>query len=303
MSNSKLVTYVKLSPNHTDGRNHKIDWFIPHCVVGQVSVESLGDMFAKTSRGASSTYGIGFDGRMALYVDESNRPWTTSSSYADNRGITVECASDSTDPYAFKDVVYESLIKLAVDCCERNGKTKMIWFGDRTKTLNYTPASNEMVIAVHRWFANKSCPGDWLYNRLGSFADEVNKRLNGIRYRVHQQTYGWLPWVGNGDVAGYTGKSKRAESIIIDGIDVEYMVHQQTYGDSAWVSTGHQCGVTGESKRLEGFAVRLKNPNGKRIRYKAHLQGTGWTDWVYDGAYAGTKGESRRMEAIIIEVI
>lgn len=303
MSNSKLVTYVKLSPNYTDGRNHKIDWFIPHCVVGQVSVESLGDMFAKTSRGASSTYGIGSDGRIALYVDESNRPWTTSSSYADNRGITVECASDSTDPYAFKDVVYESLIKLAVDCCERNGKTKMIWFGDRTKTLNYTPASNEMVIAVHRWFANKSCPGDWLYNRLGSFADEVNKRLTGIRYRVHQQTYGWLPWVGNGEVAGYTGKSKRAESIVIDGIDVEYMVHQQTYGDSAWVSTGHECGVTGESKRLEGFAVRLKNPNGKRIRYKAHLQGTGWTDWVYDGAYAGTKGESRRMEAIIIEVI
>lgn len=303
MSNSKLVTYVKLSPNYTDGRNHKIDWFIPHCVVGQVSVESLGDMFARTSRGASSTYGIGSDGRIALYVDESNRPWTTSSSYADNRGITVECASDSTDPYAFKDVVYESLIKLAVDCCERNGKTKMIWFGDRTKTLNYTPASNEMVIAVHRWFANKSCPGDWLYNRLGSFADEVNKRLTGIRYRVHQQTYGWLPWVGNGEVAGYTGKSKRAESIVIDGIDVEYMVHQQTYGDSAWVSTGHECGVTGESKRLEGFAVRLKNPNGKRIRYKAHLQGTGWTDWVYDGAYAGTKGESRRMEAIIIEVI
>lgn len=303
MSNSKLVTYVKLSPNYTDGRNHKKDWFIPHCVVGQVSVESLGDMFAKPSRGASSTYGIGSDGRIALYVDESNRPWTTSSSYADNRGITVECASDSTDPYAFKDVVYESLIKLAVDCCERNGKTKMIWFGDRTKTLNYTPASNEMVIAVHRWFANKSCPGDWLYNRLGNFADEVNKRLTGIRYRVHQQTYGWLPWVGNGDVAGYTGKSKRAESIIIDGIDVEYMVHQQSYGDSEWVSTGHECGVTGESKRLEGFAVRLKNPNGRRIRYKAHLQGTGWTDWVYDGAYAGTKGESRRMEAIIIEVI
>lgn len=76
MSNSKLATYVKLSPNYTDGRNHKKDWFIPHCVVGQVSVESLGDMFAKTSRGASSTYGIGSDGRIALYVDESNRPWT-----------------------------------------------------------------------------------------------------------------------------------------------------------------------------------------------------------------------------------
>lgn len=303
MSNSSLVSYVKLSPNHSNGRNHAIDWFIPHCVVGQVSVESLGNQFAQKSRSASSTYGIGADARVALYVDESNRPWTTSSSYADNRAITVECASDTSAPYAFKSEVYKKLIDLAVDCCQRHGKTKIIWFGDKQKTLNYTPAKNEMVIAVHRWFANKSCPGDWLYNRLGDFAKEVNKRLNGLRYRVHQQTYGDLPFVNAGEVAGYTGQSKRLESIYIDGVELEYMVHQQTYGDSQWYSNGNWAGVKGESKRLEGFAVRLKNPNGKHIRYKAHLQGTGWTDWFYDGAYAGTRGESRRLEAIIVEIV
>ena len=35
-----------------------------------------------------------------------------------------------------------------------------------------------MLITVHRWFANKSCPGDWLYSRLGNVADEVTKRLS-----------------------------------------------------------------------------------------------------------------------------
>lgn len=47
------------------------------------------------------------------------------------------------------------------------------------KTLAYAPKSDEMVLTVHRWFANKSCPGDWLYNRLGNLAAEVTKRLTG----------------------------------------------------------------------------------------------------------------------------
>ena len=75
--------------------------------------------------------------------------------------------------------VYASLVNLCVDICKRNGKTKLLWFGDKDKTLNYSPKSNEMVITVHRWFANKSCPGDWLYARLGNLASEVTQRLTG----------------------------------------------------------------------------------------------------------------------------
>ena len=75
--------------------------------------------------------------------------------------------------------VYQSLINLCVDICKRNGKTKLIWFGDKSKTLNYSPKSNEMVLTVHRWFANKSCPGDWLYSRLGDLATQVTKKLGG----------------------------------------------------------------------------------------------------------------------------
>ena len=158
MSNSSLVSYTKLSPNYSSGRGgNSIYIFTPHCVVGQVTVERLGEIFAKPARQASSNYGIGKDGRVALYVDEKNRSWCTSSKWNDQRAITVECASDATAPYAFKEVVFNRLIDLLVDCCQRNGKNKVLWFGDKNKSINYKPKSNEMLLTVHRWFDNRSC--------------------------------------------------------------------------------------------------------------------------------------------------
>lgn len=180
MSNSSLVSYTKLSPNHSGQRTMKIDRITPHCVVGQCSVETLGNIFAPASRQASCNYGIGVDGRVGMYVEEKNRSWCSSSSANDQRAVTIECASDTEAPYAFKDVVYNKLIDLCVDICKRNGKTKLLWFGDKTKTLNYTPASNEMVLTVHRWFANKSCPGDWMYSRMGDLANKVTAKLGGV---------------------------------------------------------------------------------------------------------------------------
>lgn len=179
MSNSSLVNYTKISPNRTSPRNKEVDIIVPHCVVGQCSVETLGNIFAPTSRQASSNYGIGADGRYGMYCEEKDRSWCSSSAAIDNRAITIECASDTTHPYAMNAKVYNALIELCVDICQRYGKTKLLWFGDKEKTLAYTPKADEMLIAVHRWFANKSCPGDWLYNRLGELATEVTQRLGG----------------------------------------------------------------------------------------------------------------------------
>lgn len=179
MSNSPLVSYTKLSPNHSGQRTHAVDRITPHCVVGQCSVETLGNIFAPTSRQASCQYGIGVDGRVGMYVEEKNRSWCSSSNANDQRAITIECASDATHPYAFNDTVYAKLIELCTDICKRYGKTKLLWFGDKTKTLNYEPASNEMVLTVHRWFANKSCPGDWMYARMGDLASKVTAKLGG----------------------------------------------------------------------------------------------------------------------------
>ena len=178
-TNSSMVVYKKLSPNHSGQRTHSIDRITPHCVVGQCTAEGLGEWFEKQSTQASSNYGIDRDGRVALYVEEKNRSWCSSSNDNDQRAITIECASDTTEPYAFRDVVYQTLIKLCIDICKRNGKNKLIWFGDKDKTLNYSPKSGEMLLTVHRWFANKSCPGNWMYARMGDLAEKVTKALQG----------------------------------------------------------------------------------------------------------------------------
>ena len=178
-TNSSLVSYTKFSPNHSGLRTHSIDRITPHCVVGQCSVETLGNIFLPTSRQASCNYGIGADGRVGMYVEEKNRSWCSSSNANDQRAVTIECASDTTEPYAFKDVVYQKLITLCVDICKRNGKSKLLWLGDKDKTLNYAPKSDEMVLTVHRWFANKSCPGSWMYARMGDLAEKVTAQLGG----------------------------------------------------------------------------------------------------------------------------
>lgn len=178
-TNSKMVSYTKLSPNHSGKRTHSIDRITPHCVVGQCSVETLGSIFAPTSRQASCNYGIGADGRVGMYVEEKNRSWCSSSNFNDQRAVTIECASDTKHPYTMNSKVYAALIKLCTDICRRNGKKKLIWLGDKNKTLNYSPKSDEMVLTVHRWFANKSCPGDWLYSRLGDLAKQVTAQLCG----------------------------------------------------------------------------------------------------------------------------
>ena len=178
-TNSPMVVYTKLSPTHSGQRTMAIDRITPHCVVGQCTAEGLGDWFAKTSTQASSNYGIDKDGRVGMYVEEKNRSWCSSSNANDQRAITIECASDTSEPYAFRDVVYQTLIKLCIDICKRNGKNKLIWFGDKDKTLNCSPKSGEMILTVHRWFANKSCPGNWMYARMGDLAEKVTKALQG----------------------------------------------------------------------------------------------------------------------------
>lgn len=176
-TNSSLVDCTVKSPNHSGARTHKIDRITPHCVVGQLSAESIGGCFTKQSVQASCNYGIGKDGRVCLVVDEANRSWCSSSNANDQRAITIECASDKTEPYTMNSAVYNKLVKLCVDICKRNGLKKVLWISDKAKSLAYSPKSGECVLTVHRWFANKSCPGNWLYNRMGQLAADINAGL------------------------------------------------------------------------------------------------------------------------------
>lgn len=189
-TNSPLVVYTGLSPNHSGQRTHAIDRITPHCVVGQLSAETICACFP-AGRDASCNYGIGTDGRVSLCVEEKNRSWCTSSNANDQRAVTIECASDKTEPYAMNSAVYATLIKLCTDICKRNGKSKLLWFADKDKSLNYAPKSDEMVLTVHRWFANKSCPGNWLYARLGDLAAKVTAALGGTAQTPSADTSVW----------------------------------------------------------------------------------------------------------------
>lgn len=189
MSNSSLVVYTSLSPNHSGKRTHTIDRITPHCVVGQLSAESICGCFISPSKGASCNYAIGTDGRVALCVDENNRSWCSSSNTNDQRAVTIECASDKATPYTMNSSVYNSLVALCTDICKRNGKNKLIWISDKEKSLAYEPKSGEMVLTVHRWFANKSCPGDWLYSRLGDLASKVTANLSSSTNSTTKNLY------------------------------------------------------------------------------------------------------------------
>lgn len=175
-TDSPLVDCVRLSPNHSGIRTHKIDRITPHCVVGQLSAESIGDCFPN-GRNASCNYGVGYDGRQCLIVPEAYRSWCTSSAANDQRAITIEVASDKTEPYTFTNEAYKGLLELCIDICKRNDINKVLWFGDKEKSLSYEPKDGECVLTVHRWFDNKSCPGDWMYSRMGNLADAINSRL------------------------------------------------------------------------------------------------------------------------------
>lgn len=174
MSNSPLVSYTRISPNRSSPRNHKIDTITIHCVVGQCSVETLGNIFAPTSRQASSNYGVGTDGRIGMYVEEKDRSWCSSNAANDNRAVTIEVASDTTHPYAVNDKAFAALLDLVTDICKRNGIDRLIWSTSKTDRVNHKNGCN---MTVHRDYANKSCPGDYLYNRHGEIAAEVNRRL------------------------------------------------------------------------------------------------------------------------------
>ena len=98
MSNSTLVTCTVLSPNNSGKRAYPVTRITPHCMVGQLSAQGCGALFKNPSRQASSNYGIGTNGEIGLYVDESKRSWCSSSADNDNRAVTIECASDMRSP-------------------------------------------------------------------------------------------------------------------------------------------------------------------------------------------------------------
>lgn len=172
-SNSSLVDVVKISPNRTNGRTC-IKSVAIHCMAGHMTVENCGNLFTKSTTGASSNYGIDDDGRVGLYVEEKDRSWCTSSRYCDMRVVTIEVASDNKAPYTVSDKVFNKLILLVTDICKRNNINELKW-----SDLKHTRQSGieNGYIQVHCDYSNKACPGKYLLEKMPELVEKVNKSL------------------------------------------------------------------------------------------------------------------------------
>lgn len=228
MSNSELVEYTLISPNKTSPRNHVIDTITIHCTAGQVTAESLGNIFFNPSRKASSNYGIDKDGRVGLYCDEADRSWCSSNRDNDMRAVTIEVSSDNKDPYKVNDVAFNKLIDLVTDICRRNNIKYLVWSDNKEDRIYH---KNNCNMTVHRDFANKACPGDYLYNRMGEIANLVNSRLQGDKQvskiestMTIKEIYDWLKNCGLTDagVSGLLGNIKAESGIKSNNMQNSY---------------------------------------------------------------------------------
>ena len=309
MSNSKLVTYTKLSPNCTKPRNHVIDTITIHVFVGQVTAKAGCNIkkFTKYNpiTGSSCNYVVGCDGSVGLCVDEANRSWCTSNRANDHRAITIEVASDTKHPYAVTDKAYDTLIKLIADICKRNKIKKLLWKADK-KLIGKVDRQN---MTVHRWFANKACPGEYLYSRHGEIAEKVNELL-GVKvdetvhatYRAY--TGKWLSTITDcNDVntygyAGIQGKKMTALIAKADKGTLRYRVHLlKEKRWLPWVSNfDDHAGNIGQD--IDAVQMELKDADGYEVKYRVSpTEKKGWYGWCTgltnsagDG-YAGVFGK------------
>lgn len=211
MSNSTLATYRRISSKKNSPRNHVIDTITIHCIVGQWTAKQACDYFATTDRNCSCNYVVGKDGSIGLCVDEKDRSWCSSSASNDHRAVTIEVASDTTPPYAVTTKAYEALIKLVADICKRNNIKELKWKADK-KLVGRVDQQN---MTVHRWFANKACPGDYLYERHGDIAYKVNALLGVTPAPVKPAEDDVTLNVG--DIVNFTGTKHYISSISADG--------------------------------------------------------------------------------------
>lgn len=252
MSNSPLVTYTNITKNKTSPRNHAIDTITIHCIVGQWTAKQGCDYFATTDRECSANYIVGKDGSIGLSVDEKDRSWCTSSRENDNRAITIEVASDTEHPYAVTDAAYSALIKLVADICQRNGIKQLVWSTNKADRVNHVNGCN---MTVHRDYANKACPGQYLYERHGAIAAAVNAILGSGTTQA--------PEAAPGAVQGFPATPFTVRVIIPDlnyrsGPGMSYTVKGQT-GKGVFTITEVQDGW-GKLKSGAGW-IYLENPD------------------------------------------
>ena len=145
-------------------------------MAGNLSAVSCGNYFANSSAKASSNYGVDSKGKIACYVPEEYRSWATSNASNDHRAITIEVANDggADTGYHVTGTALNALVELITDVCKRNGIKKLVWSTNKSDRVNHKNGCN---MTVHRDYALKSCPADYLMSKHPWIVDQVNNKL------------------------------------------------------------------------------------------------------------------------------
>lgn len=162
--------------HHWSLRTSAIDTITIHCAVGLANSNSIARYLDVMTEDASANYCIGKDGDITCMIPEKYRSWCSSNTANDDRAITIEVASETSSPYKVPTLAMASLIDLLVDICSRHDM-RLKWSWDANERRNHFGGCN---MTVHRDFANKSCPGDFLYDNMQAISDTVNRRLKSI---------------------------------------------------------------------------------------------------------------------------
>ena len=331
MSNSSLVTYTKLSPNCNKPRNHVIDTITIHCFVGQVTAQSGCNAKSFTTynpvAGASCNYVVGYDGSVGLCVDEANRSWCSSNKANDHRAITIEVASDTKSPYAVTDKAYQALIKLVADICKRNNIKKLVWSTNKSDRVNHKNGCN---MTVHRDFANKSCPGDYLYGKHDDIAYQVNVLIGAIKpnvavtphvkYRAYAgKWYSEITDYNTKDGNGYAGVQSKAMTALTAKSTVgtlKYRVHVIDGKKSRWLPWVTGCNINDNNngyagikgKSIDAVQMTLEGTKDYMVKYRVSpVNAKTWYGWCTNATnsagdgYAGVFGQP--IDCIQMEII
>ena len=305
MSKSSLVnvTVPAYSGNYTKGRSgRKIEMVTIHHMAGVLSAEQCGKIFQTVGRKGSSHYGIGNDGRIGQYVDESDTAWTNSNWDANCKAVTIETSNNVCGGnWSVSDEALNSLIKLVADIAKRNN------LGTLVKGKNVT---------WHRMYTNTTCPGDYLLSKMDYIVSEANKINNqspvtnkiDVKYQVYADGKWWGDIVNYNDVnsngyAGVIGKpisGLRGNTVgtVESAGHLQYRVHQKGGNWLGWITDRQKdkCGddfAGNLGKPIDG--VQIKSTKGTAV-YRVHVKGGNWLSWVSKvddtaNGYAGIYGK------------
>lgn len=165
MNGTKLAKTEYPVTTHSKGRQgYKVMKIVVHHMAGDLTLEQCQKVFQ--NRKSSANYAIDSAGNIGQYVDENDRPWTTSGADPDNYCITIELANDDTKTWHISDNAINRCAELCADICKRYGIKKLYYDGKKGTLLR------------HCDYSATACPGPYFKSKTDEFCNYVNMLIN-----------------------------------------------------------------------------------------------------------------------------